>query len=127
LNRLAEGWEPACVKTCPTDALIIGNRNQLLAEGTKRVRALKTKGYSNAYLYGDKELGGLGLLYVLDDSPTVYGLPESPQVAMSNSIGQWLSGILAAGVVAALPFWFLFKRRKQITAEQESKVEGGER
>jgi len=126
LNRLDEGWEPACVKTCPTDALIIGDRSQLMAEGARRVQALVDKGHSNAYLYGAKELSGLSSLYVLDDSPEVYGLPESPRVAMSNSAGKWLSGIIAAGVVAALPFWFLFKRKKEIEAGQQS-GEGGTR
>ena len=127
LNRLDEGWEPACVKTCPTDALIIGDKTTLLADGKRRVAALKANGYSNAYLYGENELGGLHLLYVLDDSPEVYGLPESPRVAISTSVGQWLSGIITAGVVAAIPFWFLFRRKKQMEAEEESKVEGGTR
>jgi len=125
IDRRSNGLEPACVKTCPTGALKYGDREQLIAEAASRVQALKADGHSNAYLYGEEELGGLGVLYVLDDSPEVYGLPESPKVAISTSVGQWLSGILAAGVVAALPFWFLFKRRKQIEAEQESKVEGG--
>jgi len=79
-DRIAEGWEPACVKTCPTDALIYGNRSELVAEGRKRVAALQAKGYSNAYLYGDMELGGLHVMYVLDDSPEVYGLQVAPQV-----------------------------------------------
>jgi formate dehydrogenase iron-sulfur subunit len=99
----------------------------MLALARERVAALRTKGHSNATLYGENELGGLHLLYVLDDSPEVYGLPESPQVAISTSVGQWLSGILTAGVVAAVPFWLLFRRKKQIEAEQKSKVEGGVR
>ena len=127
IDRRSNGLEPACVKTCPTGALIIGDRNELVAEGRDRVEALKAEGYSDAYLYGDEELGGLHVLYVLDDSPAVYGLPESPQVAISASVGQWLSGILTAGVVAAVPLWLLFRRKKQIEAEQKSEVEGGVR
>ena len=125
MDRTSNGQQPACVKSCPTGALEYGDRDQLVAVGQQRVQALKAKEYSNAYLYGEAELGGLHALYVLDDSPATYGLPESPQTAISTSMGQWLSGILTAGVVAALPFWFLFKRKKQIEAEQESKVEGG--
>ncbi len=125
LNRLDEGWEPACVKTCPTGALEIGDRTALVAKGRQQVQALKADGHSDAYLYGEEELGGLHVLYILDDSPAVYGLPEAPKVAISASVGQWMSGILTAGVVAALPFWFLFKRKQQIEAEEQSNVEGG--
>ncbi|MFH1141355.1 MAG: 4Fe-4S dicluster domain-containing protein, partial [Chloroflexota bacterium] len=80
LDRLAGGLEPACVKTCPTDALVYSDRDQLVAEGQKRVQALQTKGFTNANLYGEKELGGLHVMYVLDNSPSVYGLPGSPRV-----------------------------------------------
>ncbi len=125
LNRIAEGLETACVKSCPTDALILGDRYDLLAKGRNKVAALNAQGYSNAYLYGENELGGLHVLYVLDDSPGIYGLPESPQVATQNQIYKWLAGVATAGVVAALPFWWLFKRRERLEAEQESKVEGG--
>ena len=126
LNRLDEGLEPACVTTCPPKALEFGDRSQLLNVGRSRIQALKAKGYSDATLYGENELGGLHVLYVLKDRPSVYGLPEEPQMATSNSVGQWLSGILTAGVVAAVPFWFLFKRKKQLEAEKAS-VEGGTR
>lgn len=80
LDRIAEGWEPACVKTCPPKALQYGDRNDLLNEGKKRVAALMAKGWTNANLYGEKELGGLHVMYVLDDHPAVYGLPVAPKV-----------------------------------------------
>jgi formate dehydrogenase iron-sulfur subunit len=125
LNRQEEGLEPACVKTCPPSALQFGNRDDLINEGRQRVSRLQTMGHSNACLYGENELGGLHVLYVLDDSPEVYGLPESPQVATQNQIYKWLAGIATAGVVAALPFWWLFKRKERIEAEQESNIKGG--
>lgn len=80
LNRIAEGWEPACVKTCPTNALTFGDRSSLVAEGKTRVANLISKGWTNATLYGENELGGLHVMYVIDDRPGVYGLNENPQV-----------------------------------------------
>ncbi len=80
LDRIAEGWEPACVKTCPPKALQFGDRADIVATGRQRVQDLQTKGWTQANLYGENELSGLHVLYVLDDSPAVYGLPLSPEV-----------------------------------------------
>ncbi len=76
ISRIKHDEMPACVKTCPALALTFGPRDELLREGKKRVQRLKDEGYSNAYLYGETERGGLNVLSVLDDSPDVYGLPE---------------------------------------------------
>jgi formate dehydrogenase iron-sulfur subunit len=80
LDRIAEGQEPACVKTCPPKALMYGDRTEMVAVGKQRVQALQAKGRAQANLYGENELSGLHVMYVLEDSPAVYGLPVDPQV-----------------------------------------------
>lgn len=80
-NRLEEGMEPACVKTCPPGALKYGDRDALVAEGKARVQTLISQGKSSANLYGENELGGLHVMYVLEDSPDIYGLPVDPKVS----------------------------------------------
>ncbi len=80
LDRIAAGLTPACVKSCPPKALDYGDRDKIVADGKQRVETLKAKGFPNAYLYGDKELNGLHLVYVLTDAPAVYGLPTNPRV-----------------------------------------------
>jgi len=123
-DRVSNGEIPACAKSCPTGAIQFGDRDALIAQAHERVAVLKGKGLSDATLYGEHLLGGLHQMYLLTDKPTVYALPEAPRFATRNVLGSWLSGILTAGVVAALPFWLLFKRKQALAAGEVS--EGGE-
>lgn len=96
----------------------------MLDKARRRVRTLTGLGYSNATIYGENELGGLHTIYVLTDRPSVYGLPEDPQVPTTTVLGQWLGGVITAAGLAVLPFWLLFRRRKRLEAERQSR-EGG--
>jgi len=127
LNRLDEGYEPACVKTCPTGALKFGNRDSLLSEGKSRVQVLKSKGYSDAYLYGDKELGGLHVMYVMAYSPDVYGLPVEPSIPAAaiawkdviQPVGWAVGGLTLVG----LGLNYLVAREAKITHDLPGKKE----
>jgi formate dehydrogenase iron-sulfur subunit len=58
---------PACVKVCPTGALVTGAREELIAEGHHRIAARKDKTDSWQYvdhIYGEEEAGGTGWLYL---------------------------------------------------------------
>jgi len=123
----AEDEPTACAAACPFGAITFGERNELIEIGHQRISQLQQKGHGNATLYGEKELGGLNVLYVLADQPSVYGLPETPGLATTNQLYKWLAGIASAAVITVVPFWWLFRRRKQLEAEQKSKVEGGTR
>jgi formate dehydrogenase iron-sulfur subunit len=123
VDRVSNDLPPACVKTCPSGALVWGERDEMIAQGKARVAALQANGHPKANFYGEYELSGLHRLYVLVDEPSAYGLPESPRYATANVAGQWLSGIVTAGVVAAVPFWLLFKRQRAAEAKEE--ISGG--
>jgi len=118
IGRTSNGEIPACADACTTGAIQFGDRTDLIETAGKRVKELKAEGYPKSNLYGEKESGGLHILYVLTDRPSVYGLPEDPQVATSLSAFKWLSGIIAGGILAIVPFWLLFKRRNKIEVEQ---------
>jgi formate dehydrogenase iron-sulfur subunit len=108
----AKGNWTSCAAACPTGALVYGSRAELLPIAKERVELLKTDGFPQASLYGEKELGGLGVLSVLTLPPEAYGLPSPPQVATGKVGGQWASGVIAAGVAVVLPFWLIVKRRE---------------
>jgi formate dehydrogenase iron-sulfur subunit len=55
---------------------MFGELDDVVKEGKERVQILKDNGFSNAYLYGEREQGGLRVMSVLKDYPEVYGLPR---------------------------------------------------
>ncbi|MFH1031969.1 MAG: 4Fe-4S dicluster domain-containing protein [Chloroflexota bacterium] len=124
LNRIVEGWEPACVKTCPPEALQYGDRDFLVTEAKKRVENLKAKGHPKAYLYGEKELNGLHVLYVLQDSPALYGLPVSPEIPPATiawqNIIQPLGWVVGGVVLVGLGLNYLVARQTKLAKELPS-------
>jgi formate dehydrogenase iron-sulfur subunit len=107
-DRLEDGLEPACAKSCPTDSIQFGPYEELVEIAERRVAALRDRGVEDAYLYGtDPELaGGLGAFFLLTDEPEVYGLPanaDSPiqEGAVAATVAAVSAGLLAAAGVAA--------------------------
>ncbi|MCL4465557.1 MAG: 4Fe-4S dicluster domain-containing protein [Chloroflexi bacterium] len=119
IDRVQAGLEPACVKTCPNGALSFGERDNVLGMARNRVESLVAGGNRGARIYGQNELDGLKVAYVLKDRPATYGLDPDPKVATSSVAVAWLSGLVASGVLAVLPFWYLFKRRREVTLALE--------
>jgi formate dehydrogenase iron-sulfur subunit len=115
LDLVQEGKEPWCAQTCPSQAIQFGERDKLLAEAKTRVAALRTR-HVNAQVYGEAQLGGLGLLMILLDKPAVFGLPEAPQT--SAQLGVWQRAVQPASIgisalsVVATGLAFIIARRQ---------------
>jgi len=89
-DRVAVGLEPACIKTCPTGALVFGSREDMIHHAEGRVADLKERGYANAALYNPEGVGGTHVMYVLQhgDKPELYAnLPKDPRI--SPLVGLW--------------------------------------
>ena len=61
-DRVAEGGVPACVEACPVGALTFGPRSELLDEARERIYHEPDK-YVHE-VYGEREAGGTGYLYL---------------------------------------------------------------
>jgi formate dehydrogenase iron-sulfur subunit len=106
---------PACVKTCPAQALFWGDRDKMIGAGKKRLEALQARGFRSANLYGENLVGGLGRLYVLIEKPEAYGLPTDPKYPYLATLWQDIVhplGKVAMGgsILAVLAAWFIIRR-----------------
>jgi len=75
-DRIENNLIPACAKACPTGAIKYGARETLIQQA-------KSDGKAN--IYGEKDLDGLGCMFILKDAPSAYGLPDVPKIKAGTS------------------------------------------
>jgi len=83
-DRVAVGLEPACIKSCPTGALVFGTKEDMKEHAAERNEDLKSRGFDKAGLYDPPGVGGTHVMYVLHhaDQPGLYsGLVENPRIS----------------------------------------------
>ena len=103
-DRVAVGQEPACVKACPTGAILFGTKSDMTAWAGERVEDLKSRGFDQAGLYDPSGVGGTHVMYVLHhaDTPSIYaGLPDHPHI--SRLVSAW-KGVMKPIAMAGLAF-----------------------
>lgn len=125
-DRVAVGLEPACVKSCPTGALVFGSKDDMIHHADERIADLKSRGFENAGLYDPPGVGGTHVMYVLQhaDQPQLYnGLPDDPQISPLVSLWKGImKPILGAGlglVALAGFFHYVTVGPKETEAEDE--------
>lgn len=106
-DRVTNGEKPACVQTCPTNALEIESWDEAVKKAYERVAKIKER-YPHANVYGDKIMGGTHYIYVLTEKPETYGLPKQPEPDymvtfrrdIIKPVTQLLMGATAVGFLA---------------------------
>ena len=106
-DRLQDGLEPACAKSCPTDSIQFGPYDELVETAARRVGELHARGIDGAYLYGagddpgDELAGGLGAFFLLTRPPEVYGLPAQAESPVQDNVVPATAAAFGAGLLAA--------------------------
>ena len=122
-DRVSVGMEPACVKTCPTGAIVFGSKEDMKEHAAERIVDLKSRGYENAGLYDPEGVGGTHVMYVLHhaDRPALYsGLPENPTISPMVALWKGVTkpiGLAAMAVTAVIGFFHFIRTGRQVVTE----------
>ncbi len=124
-DRVAVGKEPACVKTCPTSAIVFGSKADMQRHAEERIEDLKSRGFEHAGLYDPDGVGGTHVMYVLHhaDKPSLYaGLPDEPVISPMVSLWKGITkplALLAMGAAVLGGFFHYVRVGPQRVEEEE--------
>ncbi len=128
-DRVAVGMEPACVKTCPTGAIMFGSKTDMRLHAEGRLADLKERGFAQAGIFDPPGVGGTHVLYVLHhaDRPELYhGLPKdpglSPLVLLWKEIAKTAMNIGLGVAVLGSIFHYLTQGPNEVNEEEEAEA-----
>jgi formate dehydrogenase iron-sulfur subunit len=106
-DRVAVGREPACIKACPTGALVFGTKEDMKHHAAERIEDLKSRGFEHAGLYDPPGVGGTHVMYVLHhaDQPELYNdLPADPHISAMVKVWKGVSKPISLAVMLLTAF-----------------------
>lgn len=119
-DRLKAGGMPGCVEACPAGASTFGNREELIQEAWKKIRA------DSSYvprIYGSEEFGGTSVLYISDVAfedlgfvKPVIGTTPLPTLSAA-ALGESPTVVLVGGSMLAALYWITQRRNEVAVAE----------
>jgi len=128
--RLQQGLIPACVESCPNEAMLFGERASLIQ--TAHTRLQTAPGRYIPHIYGETDAGGTSVLYI-SDTPLDFMQPQGNQPDLGSDpfpglSWNWLEkvpglALSAAGLMTGL-FWII-GRRMQVEEARLRKEQGG--
>ncbi len=125
VDRIENGMAPACVTTCQPEALSFGPRDEMLAQAKVQLARLKERGYEDACIYGETEMGGLHVIQVLKYGVDAHGQvanPSTSPVTTLTNIMKPVTGVISGVAVVAFAAMFGlasgYKRDKVVYNEE---------
>jgi len=123
-TRLTKGLPPACVESCPQEALTFGRRTDLLDVGRQRIR--ENPGSYEDHIYGEHEAGGTAWMYISPAPFEQVGFDTTvPKEPILNYVKDFLSivpMVLTIWPALFAGFHLLAKRKEKL--EQPKTNEG---
>jgi formate dehydrogenase iron-sulfur subunit len=115
VDRVSQGLEPACIKTCPTGCLHFGSKEDMSYLANQRAKQLQEhSNFPNAGVYDPPGVGGTHVIYVLHDKtiPEAYGgLPADPHIPWMVKLWKhplkWLGNVAMIGGLVGLAIHYL--------------------
>jgi formate dehydrogenase iron-sulfur subunit len=124
-DRVAVGLEPACIKSCPTGALVFGTKEDMKLHAAERIEDLKSRGFEQAGLYDPPGVGGTHVMYVLHhaDQPQLYNdLPADPRISPAVRVWKGVTKPIALalmGLTALFGFFHYIRVGPNVTDEND--------
>jgi formate dehydrogenase iron-sulfur subunit len=120
--------QPGCTAACPTQATIFGERDALLAEAHRRIRA--NPGRYLPHVWGEEEVGGTSVLYVSDVDLSTAGWPSSlrdaPYPALTQPAMHLVPGTFLSMGAAMFGLSWIIGRRQKLAHRPEAEEDRGE-
>ncbi|HVI10250.1 MAG TPA: formate dehydrogenase subunit beta [Candidatus Binatia bacterium] len=125
-DRVSQGLEPACIKTCPTGCLHFGTKAEMKELAETRARQLRDhSGHRNAGVYDPEGVGGTHVIYVLHDAtnPEAYGgLPKDPHipwvVRFWKGPAKWIGNLALLGGLLGVTLHYFRYGPKEVHPEK---------
>ncbi len=119
-ERLHEGGIPACVEACPNQALLFGERDDLLRQAHDRIQRQPATYFQ--HVWGEQEFGGTSVLYISDVNLSALDWPEQPATSIPALTEPLIHATPFIGLTVAaslLGVNWVVKRRMKLAEERQ--------
>ena len=125
-DRVNAGLEPACAKVCSTDAIVFGEREELIAEAENRISKNPTL-YIH-HIYGKEEAGGTCVMHISNVPFKEIGfdtnIPMNPIVYNSSHAMKPIPYVLTGLSLVLGGVSWVVNRKKELEKETKMGKEG---
>jgi len=104
-DRIHDGKRPACVESCPVEALTFGKRGDLIKLAHSKIKSDPNKYYD--HLYGEKEIGGTSWMYLASKDFINYDLPKMAEKKIPSTTESIQHGIFKSFLPPLALYGFL--------------------